>query len=100
MASHIYFVKLERALFRKPEWTVTINNQKIGIHKDRDEALANALGEAERTSILGRGCEVWVDEGLGFTLYKAFKASKPEVPEDDDDEGPKDDLDLDDSAYI
>jgi hypothetical protein len=97
--NNIYWVKLERGLFRKPEWSVTLNTQKIGLHKDRESAMADAIAEAERTSVLGRATELWVDEGMGFTLYKAFKASKPDVPEDEDD-GPKDDLELDDSAYL
>jgi hypothetical protein len=99
MASNIYWVKFERRLFAKPEWSVTLNSQKIGFHKDRDSAISETLTEAERTSILGRASEVWIDEGMGFTLYKAFKAGKPDVP-DDDDEGPADDLDLDETAYM
>ncbi len=96
-----YWVKLERPLFRKPEWSVSMNELKIGLHKDRDEAIASAVAEAERTSILGRASEIWVDEGLGFTLYKAFKASKPEVPEEDEeDREGGDNLDVDESAYI
>jgi hypothetical protein len=96
-----YWVKLERSLFRKAEWSVTFNSMKIGLHKDRDEAIAATLEEAERTSILGRASEVWLDEGMGFTLYRAFKASKPEVPEEDNDkEGPVDDLEVDESAYL
>jgi hypothetical protein len=100
MPSTIYWVKLERALFRKPEWSVTMNTVKIGLHKDREAALADALAEAARGSILGRASEVWIDEGMGFTIHKAFKASKPEVPDDDDDDGPGDDLDLDETAYL
>jgi hypothetical protein len=101
MASTIYWVKLERALFRKPEWSVTMNDQKIGLHKDREAALTDALTEAERSSVLGRASEVWIDEGMGFTLHKAIKATKPQAPEDDDDEeGPGDDLSLDETAYL
>jgi hypothetical protein len=100
MASNIYWVKLERSLFRKPEWSVTMNNLKIGLHKDRESALEAALAEGGRTSILGRASEVWIDEGMGFTLHKAIKASKPDVPEEDDEEIPGDDLDLDETAYL
>ena len=46
MASTIYWVKLERALFRKPEWSVTMNDQKIGLHKDREAAL---IGRSHRS---------------------------------------------------
>jgi hypothetical protein len=99
-SSTIYWVKLERSLFRKPEWSVTMNNLKIGLHKDREEALTATLAEAERTSILGRASEVWIDEGMGFMLHKAFKATKPDVKEDDDEDGPGDDLDLDETAYL
>ena len=100
MASSIYWVKLERGLFRKPEWSVSMNDLKIALHKDREAALSEALAEAARTSVLGRASEVWIDEGMGFTLHKAFKASKPDVPDDDDDEGPGDDLSLDETAYL
>ncbi len=98
MASTIYWVKLER----KPEWSVTMNDIKIGLHKDLEAALAAALAEAARGSVLGRASEVWVDEGMGFTLHKAFVATKPKAREDDDDdeEGPADDLGLDETAYL
>ena len=86
MASLIYYVKQERTLFRKGDWRTVMNNLLIGLDKDRETALAAAVAEAERTSILGRSTEVWIDDGHGFTLHKSFKASKPEVPEDDDDE--------------
>lgn len=86
-SSNIYWVKEERGLFRKPEWSVTLNTLKFSLHKERDEAVQVAVTEAERTSILGRSTEVWVDEGHGFLLYKAFKASKPEVPDEDEDGG-------------
>ena len=98
--SSIYWVKLERSPFRKPEWSVTLNGQKIGLHKDRESAVTDAVSEAERTSPLGRASEVWVDEGMGFTLHKAFKPTKPDVVEEDEDEGPTDELDVDESAYL
>jgi len=102
MNNIVYWVKLERGLFRKPEWSITLNGQKIGLHNDRDEAVAVTVAEGERTSILGRGCEIWIDEGHGFTLYKAIKATKQkDLPEEGDDEdGPVDDLDVDESAYV
>ena len=39
---------------------------------------------------------------MGFTLHKAVKATKPDkLPNDDDDEeGPGDDLSLDETAYL
>jgi len=95
----IFWVKLERSLFRKPEWTVTVGGQKIGLHKDGDAALAQAVSEAERISPLGLSSEIWVDDGMGFTLYKAYRATKPEVP-DEDDEDSSDDADLDESTYL
>jgi hypothetical protein len=97
-----YWVKFERSLFRKPEWSVKFNNTKIGLHADRDEAVASAVEEAERTSLLDRASEIWIDEGHGFTLYKAFKAIKAKGEEegDEDGEGPGDDLSVDESAYL
>ena len=77
-----------------------MNNLKIGLHKDRESALEAAMAEAGRTSILGRASEVWIDEGMGFTIYKAIKASKPDVPDEEDEEAPRDDLDLDETAYL
>jgi hypothetical protein len=86
MASHIYWVKQERRLFGKGDWITTLSERVIGLHKDREEAISSAVAEAERTSVLGRTTEVWIDDGLGFTLFKAFKASKPEVEEEDDED--------------
>jgi hypothetical protein len=90
MASMIYWVKQERTMFRKGDWHTILNTMLIGLHKDRESAIAAAVAEAERTSILGRNTEIWVDDGHGFTHFKAFKASKPDVA--DEDEG-------DDSTY-
>jgi hypothetical protein len=85
MASWIYWVKQERPLFRKGDWTVKLGEMLIAFHKDRQSAVDEAISEAERTSILGRQTEVWVDDGHGFLLAKAFKASKP--PVEDEEEG-------------
>lgn len=74
-------------MFGKGDWITILNERIIGLAKEREAALTEAVAEAERTSVLGRTTEVWIDDGLGFTLFKAFKASKPEVPEDDDDDG-------------
>ncbi len=82
-------------MFGKGDWITILNERIIGLAKEREAALVEAVAEAERTSVLGRTTEVWVDDGLGFTLFKAFKASKPEVPEDDDEEGGEFDTEAD-----
>jgi hypothetical protein len=83
MASILYFVKRESGLFRKGSWNVLLNNAVIGMHPDRETALTSAVGEADRTSYMGRQSEVWVYEGDGFVLHKAFKAQKRPDEEDD-----------------
>ena len=87
MASYIYWVKENRPLFGKREWTVTLGDVLIAYHKQRQEAVEEALNEAERTSLLGRQTEVWIDDGHGFILEKAFKASKPPADEEGDEDG-------------
>lgn len=84
MKSHLYFVKREAGLFRKGGWNVFLNNVVISMHPDRETALTSAVAEADRTSYMGRQSEVWVYEGDGFVLHKAFKAQKSA---DADDEG-------------
>jgi len=96
VASLIYWVKQERRLFGKPEWKVSLGNILIALANNRDEAIEEALREAERTSILGRQSEVWIDDGHGFTLNKAFQPVKPSKK--DDDEGDEDDGEEDSSA--
>ena len=86
MASYIYWVKHKRPLFGKGDWTVVLGDVLIALHKQRESAVEEALHEAERTSLLGRQTEVWIDDGHGFVLEKAFKASKPPTDEEGDDE--------------
>ena len=90
MVSWIYWIQKERPLFRKGQWTVKLGDLLIGFHPERQTAVEEAILEAERTSILGRNTEVWIDDGAGFLLEKAFKASKPPDDEKDDADGDDD----------
>ena len=94
MASNLYFVKQESGLFRKGSWNVVSDRTTVGMYPDRETALTVAVGEADRTSYMGRQSEVWVYEGDGFVLHKAFKAQKPPAEEEDikelDDTGAED----------
>ncbi|MGI8839811.1 MAG: hypothetical protein ACR2F8_03355 [Caulobacteraceae bacterium] len=76
MPSQIYWVKRDVGLFRKPKWVVLLGPLKFGEYPDRDTAVAAAIAEAERTSILGRTTEVWVNDGAGFIFEKSFQAQK------------------------
>ncbi len=84
----LYFVKQDVGLFKKKgNWILALGNQTIGLYPDREAAVATAIEEAERTSGMGIATEVWVNDGAGFLLTKAFKPSKGK----DEDESPKDD---------
>jgi|GEM_PF-6753577 len=83
MASHSYFVKQEVGLFRKGNWIVALGKQTTGLYPGREAAVAAAVAEAERTSFLGRSTEVWVNDGHGFTIERAFKARKPPAEGDE-----------------
>jgi len=89
MGNNMYFVKQDVGLFRKGNWTVALGNRTTGIYPERAAALAAAIAEAERTSFLGRATEVWVNDGHGFNIEKAFKAGK--AP---DEEGKPGEMDL------
>jgi hypothetical protein len=78
MQSAIFFVKQESGLFRKGKWNVLLDKTLIGIHPEKESALSSAVGEADRTSYMGRQSEVWVFEGDGFVLFKAFTPQKPQ----------------------
>jgi hypothetical protein len=77
MASSMYYVKREGGLFRKGGWHLMFDRTLLGMYPDREAALATAVGEADRLSFMGRASEVWVFEGDGFVLFKAFQAQKP-----------------------
>jgi len=83
MASLMYYVKREGGLFSKASWNVVFDRTVLGMYPDRETALGNAIGEADRTSYMGRQSEVWVYEGDGFVLHKAFQARKPPADEED-----------------
>ncbi|MGI9170064.1 MAG: hypothetical protein ACR2FH_07820 [Caulobacteraceae bacterium] len=88
MKSLMYYVKRDVGLFRKGSWDVIFDRLKIGRYPDRETAVAAAVGEAERTSFLGRTTEVWVYEGDGFILHKAFKKTKRKDDDEGGDDGP------------
>jgi len=83
MPSNIYFVKQDVGLFRKGKWTVALGSVAVGIYPDRETSVAAAISEAERTSLLGRTTEVWVNDGHGFNFEKSFRASKGKGDKDD-----------------
>ncbi len=74
-ASHIYWVKQDRPLFRKPYWTVRLGKLLTGMYDERQLAVDDAIVEAERTSRLGRQTEVWVDDGHGFRPRRTRKTT-------------------------
>jgi len=82
MASSIYFVKRDVGLFRKGNWTVAMGSIAVGFYPDRETSVAAAISEAERTSLLGRTTEVWVNDGHGFNFEKSFQASKGKADKD------------------
>lgn len=90
----IYFVKQDIGLFKKKgAWMLALGGQTIGMYPDREAALASAIDEAERTSKMGLATEVWVNDGAGFLLAKAFQPSKGKSKDEEsvEDEKPEDD---------
>ena len=87
-----YFVKQDIGLFkRNGDWTLALGRQMIGMYPDRETAVTTAVDEARRTSMLGSATEVWVNDGHGFLLVKAFKATKPSAEEEEEEEEKPDD---------
>ncbi|MBA3810314.1 MAG: hypothetical protein H0X27_01480 [Caulobacteraceae bacterium] len=93
----LYFVKQDVGPSKKNgNWILALGRQTIALYPDREAAVAMAIEEAERTSGMGIATEVWVNDGAGFLLTKAFKPSKHKdedespLKDDDSDEDPGD----------